>query len=151
MLPSDMAPSSIADPATHYNAFMPRRKVDFDTVREIGCKFPGVKPGTCYGKPALEIGGRMFCCIPSHRSVEPGSLVILVDFDRRAELLAEAAEVYYLTDHYVGYPAVLVRLSKIQPDALRGLLAGAIHFVQTQRPTRNRERKRAGGSGGPRR
>jgi hypothetical protein len=115
--------------------------VDFDSVRQIGCAFPGVELCTSWGKPALKIGGQMFACIPTHRSAEPGTLVVRTDFNRRAELLEEAPDIYYLTDHNVGYPAVLVRLAKIRPDALRGLLAGAIRHIQTE----NRERKRAGG------
>lgn len=106
--------------------------MDFDAVRRIGCAFPGVEPGTSWGQPALKIGKKMFACIASHRSAEPGTLVVRTDFDRRDELLQEAPDIYYLTDHYVGYPAVLVRLGKIKPDALRGLLAGAIQFVKKE-------------------
>jgi hypothetical protein len=110
--------------------------VDFDRVRQIGCAFPGVEPGTCYGQPALKVGKKMLACIASHSSAEPGTLVVLTDFGRRAELLEEAPEVYYVTDHYVGYPSVLVRLNKIKPDALRGLLAGALQFVRKEPPKR---------------
>jgi hypothetical protein len=116
--------------------------MDFEAVRQIAQSFPGVEPGFSYGQPAFKIGGKMFACFPSHRSAEPGSLVVRIDFDRRAELLAEAPDFYYLTDHYVGYPAVLVRLRKIKPDALRGLLAGALQLVQT-RPPKRRPRKSA--------
>jgi len=116
-----------------------KRKVDFDTVRKIGLSFSGVEESTCFGQPALKIGGQMFACIASHRSAETGSLVVRMDFDRRDELLAEAPEIYYVTNHYVGYPSVLARLDRIQPDSLRGLLAGALQFVQRkrkERPTR---------------
>jgi len=59
--------------------------------------------------------------------------MIRVDFDRRAELLAEAPDVYYLTPHYADYPAVLVRLSKVNKDVLRDLLGGALRFVTTKK------------------
>src|SRR5258707_830951 len=112
-----------ASPFQHV-AIMPgmaKREPNFDIVRKIGRSFPGVEESTCFGQPALKISGRMFTCVASHRSAEPGSLVVLVDFPRRQELLAEAPDVYYVTDHYVDHPSVLVRLEKIQPDALRGL------------------------------
>ncbi|MDR3700852.1 MAG: MmcQ/YjbR family DNA-binding protein [Candidatus Sulfopaludibacter sp.] len=115
---------------------MAQRKVNFDIVRKIGRAFPGVEESTCFGQPALKVGGRMFTCLASHHSAEPGSLVVRVDFSRRQELLAEAPDVYYLTSHYVDYPGVLVRLERIQPDALHGLLAGALQFVQTERSKR---------------
>ena len=80
----------------------------------------------------MKIGGKMFACIASHSSAEPGSLAVRMDSARRDELLAEAPDIYYITDHYTGYPSVLARLDRIQPDALRGLLAGAMQFVQAQ-------------------
>jgi hypothetical protein len=123
---------------------MLKRGADFDIVRSIGRTMPGVKESTYFGQPALKIGGSMFACVASHRSAEPGSLVVLVDFSRRQELIDEAPDVYYLTDHYIGYPSVLVRLDKIQEDALRGLLSGALQFVQSKdKRTGARTRKHA--------
>jgi hypothetical protein len=122
---------------------MLKPRADFDLVRSIARDFPGVEESTCYGQPALKIRGKMFACIASHRSAEPGSLVVRIDFARREELLAEAPDVYYITDHYVGYPAVVARLAKIRPDALRGLLAGGLRFVETEKGKR-RPRKGAG-------
>jgi hypothetical protein len=58
-------------------------KADFDIVRKIGRGFPGVEESTCFRKPALKVGGKMFACMASHRSAEPGSLVVRVDFPRR--------------------------------------------------------------------
>jgi hypothetical protein len=114
---------------------------DFDLVRKIGQSFPGVEEGTCFAKPALKIGGKMFACMSAHRSAEPGTLVVRLPFDRREELLSEAPDIYYLTDHYVGYPSILVRLRKIAPDALRGLLAGALQYVQAQPRKRQASRR----------
>jgi hypothetical protein len=64
-----------------------------------------------------------------HRSAEPGSVVLRIDFADRAALLAEAPELYYITDHYLNYPAVLVRLSRATPEVLRDLLGMAYKFV----------------------
>ena len=119
--------------------------MDFETVRTIGLAFRGVEESTFFGQPALKIGGRMFACLASHSSAEPDSLVVRIDFSRRQELLAEAPEVYYVTEHYLGYPGVLVRLKRVRPDALRGLLAGALQFVQMQsseRTARNPSRRK---------
>ena len=71
--------------------------------------------------------------MPAHRSAEPGSLAIRVDFDDRAELLAAAPDVYYVTDHYLNYTAVLVRLCRVTPDLLRDLLGMAHKFVTARR------------------
>ena len=108
---------------------MPKSTINFDTVRNIGLALPGVEEGTAYGVPALKVNGKLLACVPANRSAEPGSLVVRVDFDDRAELLASEPDIYYVTDHYVGYDAVLVRLSRVNPEVLRDLLGMARKFV----------------------
>ena len=78
---------------------MPRSAINFDTVRKIGLALPGVEESTAYGSPALKVRGKLLACVPAHRSAEPGSLAVRVDFDDRTELLAAAPDVYYVTDH----------------------------------------------------
>ncbi len=121
---------------------MRKSTIDFDTVRSIGLAFPGVEESTAYGFPALKIHGKLLACVPAHRSAEPGSLVVRVDFDDRAELLAAAPDVYYVTDHYADYSAVLVRLSRVNPDMLRDLLGMAYKFVTAHGAPRSPSRKR---------
>ena len=111
----------------------PGSLIGFDTVRKIGLTLPGVEDSTAYGAPALKVRGKLLACVPSHRSAEPGSLVVRVGFDDRAELLAAAPALYYVTDHYIGYTAVLVRLSRVTPDVLRDLLGMAHKFVTARR------------------
>jgi hypothetical protein len=124
---------------------MPRRTIDFDTVRDIALGFPGVEEGTAYGVPALKVRGKLLACVPANPSAEPGSLVVRMGFDERSELLAEAPDVYYLTDHYADYSAVLVRLSRVNTDVLRDLLGMAYNFVTAKAadhpPSRKRRRK----------
>ena len=121
---------------------MPKRAVDFDTVRNIGLALPGVEEGTAYGFPALKVRGKLLACVPASPSAEPGSIVVRMGFDDRAELLAEAPDVYYITDHYADYNAVLVRLSRVTPDVLRDLLGIAYKFVTANVGSRSSSRKR---------
>jgi hypothetical protein len=107
--------------------------IDFDTVRKIGLVLPGVEESTAYGALALKVHGKLLACVPTHRSAEPGSLAVRVGFDDRAELLAADPDVYYVTDHYLNYNAVLVRLSRVTPDVLRDLLGMAHKFVTARR------------------
>jgi hypothetical protein len=72
---------------------MKRSAINFDTVRKIGLALPGVEESTAYGLPALKIHGKLLACMPAHRSAEPGSLVVRVDFDDRAELLTADPDV----------------------------------------------------------
>lgn len=121
---------------------MPRSTIGFDTVRDIALAFPEVEESTAYGAPALKIHGKLLACIPSHRSAEPASLAVRVGFEDRAGLLAEAPEVYYVTDHYIGYDTVLVRLSRVNRDVLRDLLGMAYKFVMAKVAPRSSSQKR---------
>src|SRR5262245_289151 len=121
---------------------MPKKKITFDTVREIGLTLPDVEEGTMYGAPALKVRGNMFACVPTHKSAEPGSLVIRIDFDQRDAMLAEDPGTYYLKDHYVGYPCILVRLNRVHHDALRDLLSAAYRYVSSRTKRRASARKR---------
>jgi hypothetical protein len=80
---------------------------------EYRARLPDVEASTAYGNPALRVHGKLLACVAAHRPAEPDSLVVLVDFDDHAELLAAAPDVYYVTEHYVGYSSVLVRLSRV--------------------------------------
>jgi len=123
---------------------MPTSRTNFDTVRKIGLALPGVEESTAYGSPALKVRGKLLACVPAHRSAEPGSIVVRIGFDDRAELLAADPGAYYVTDHYLNYSAVLVRLSRAAPDVLRDLLGMAHKFVTAHEargsPSRHRRK-----------
>ena len=121
---------------------MPARHHDpFAAVERIGRTLPDVEVTTSWGKPTLKTAGRMFVCIPSHKSAEPDSLVVMMDIADRDALIAEAPDVFYVKDHYLGYPCVLVRLARVHPDALRGLILGAHRYVSAAGRTKARRRR----------
>jgi hypothetical protein len=125
---------------------MPRQAIDFSTVRKLARELGDVEDSTIHGAPSLKVRGRLLTCIPVHKSAEPGSLAVRIDFNRREELMKAAPDVYYVTDHYVNYPTVLVRLSRIESDALKDLLGMAWSFVTMKsssgkRPIRRRLKK----------
>jgi hypothetical protein len=96
----------------------------FDAVKAVGLQLPGVEAATRYdGSPVLKVGGSFMAGIAAHPSAEPDTLVIRAGIDEREWLLADAPETYYLTDYYRRYPLVLVRLSRIDRQALRDLLS----------------------------
>ena len=67
-----------------------RRRITFDTIREIGEQLPGTEVGAAYGSPALKVNGRMYAVIPINKEAEPNSLAVyLADFEQREVLLAE--------------------------------------------------------------
>jgi hypothetical protein len=115
---------------------MPNNNVTLDMVRKIGLTLPGVEESTAFGAFALKVGGKLMACVPTHRSAEPGSLLIRADPADRDGLIADAPDVYYVKEHYLGYNSVLVRLSAVTPDSLRDLLGMAYKFVTRNRAPR---------------
>lgn len=111
---------------------MPRRKIDFDVVRKIGLALPEVEESTHYRGPSLKIRGRLLTCPAIHKSEEPNSLLIRISIEDRDRLIASQPDVYYLTDHYLNYPALLVRLDRIKRAALEELLQRAWRYVMEQ-------------------
>ena len=98
----------------------------FDTVLDVGLALPNVQAVTKYdGSPALKVGGAFMAGVATHRSAEPATIVVRVDLVEREWLLQEAPDIYYLTDYYRPHPVVLVRLTRIDRDALRDLLSGS--------------------------
>jgi hypothetical protein len=95
--------------------------VTFDTVREIARDLPGAVEGTSYGTPAFRVGKCLF--VRKHQDGE--SLVVKMDFEERAVRIRAEPDTFYITDHYLNYPWVLVRLSVVDRDDLRDLLQEA--------------------------
>ena len=104
----------------------------FKTVESIARTLPGVEVTTTWGQPTLKVRGKMFVCIASHKSAEPNTLVVMMDFADRDGLVEEEPDTYYLKEHYLTYPCVLVRLSRVRADALRDLITGAHRFVSAR-------------------
>ena len=92
----------------------------------------------------------MFVCIASNKAAEPDTLVVMMDIADRDLLVEDDPDTYYLKEHYVPYPCVLVRLARVSPDALRDLVIGAHRFVSEKarkKPTARSARPRARSSG----
>jgi hypothetical protein len=107
---------------------MPRGS-SFKTVEAIGRTLPDVEVTTAYGQPALKVRGKMIACLAANKAAEPNTLAVMMEFADRDALIEDDPDTYYLKDHYLNYPCVLVRLSRVRGDALRDLLAGAHRFV----------------------
>ena len=95
--------------------------ITFDTVRAIAGELPGAVEGTSYGTPAFKVGKCLF--VRQHQDGE--SLVIKIEPAHRSMRMKSDPESFYITDHYLNYPYMLVRLSKVSRDDLRELLEEA--------------------------
>lgn len=117
---------------------MAKRAKGFDVVLEAARPLLDVESSTTWGAPALKVRGKLLACQAIHKSAEPNSIVVKIGMDQREELIAAEPDIYYITDHYVNYPSVLVRLSRINGDALRDLLGMAWRFADTKKTKRRK-------------
>jgi hypothetical protein len=108
------------------------RTSSLKTVESFGRTLPDVEVTTTWGQPTLKVRGKMFVCMASHKSAEPDTLVVMMDFGDRDALIEDDPDTYYLKEHYLNYPCVLVRLSRVHPDALKDLIAGAHRYVSAK-------------------
>ena len=115
--------------------------VSFDTVRKIARALPGAIEGTSYGTPAFHVGKTLF--VRQHQDGE--SLVVRIDPQERALLLKANTKTYSLTDHYVNYPLVLVRMAGVSHEELQELLADAWRLCAGIDPRGRRKRKKSSG------
>jgi hypothetical protein len=79
-------------------------------VSKLGRELPEVVEDIWFRTPALKVRGKSFV-----RLKEDGkSVVFLLESVEEQEILVEAQkDVYFITDHYKGWPAVLARLAKL--------------------------------------
>jgi hypothetical protein len=102
--------------------------------------FPDVESATRYdGTPVLKAAGCFMACLATHASAEPETVVVRSTFEDRIGLLEDAPETYYVTEYYARHPVVLARLSRLDEDALRGLLAGSWRLTLAKARPRRRK------------
>jgi hypothetical protein len=101
--------------ATEPSAVSLRAIADWETVREFALAFPEAQEDTSYSRPAFRVRGKLFAWMSPH---EEGALVVRVDPDEKQFLLESDPDRYFSTPHYEGYPAVLIRLERIERDQL---------------------------------
>jgi hypothetical protein len=90
----------------------------FERVREIALALPGVQEGTSYGTPAFRVRGKFLA-----RLREDGvTLAVKCDYPERDLRIEINPDAFFITDHYRGYPMLLVRLATVDEDDLRDLL-----------------------------
>ncbi|MDQ3955761.1 MAG: MmcQ/YjbR family DNA-binding protein [Actinomycetota bacterium] len=98
------------------------------TVKKLGKKLPAVEESTWFRTPSLKVGKRSFV-----RLKEDDVIVVLVDLEEKELLVRSEPETFSTTPHYDGYPAVLVRLSAIEPEELAEVLEDSWRRVAPKR------------------
>jgi len=103
--------------------------VDMDAIAErlqrlvAQARLPEVEPGTHYGLPAFKVGGKAFATVKNNETI-----VLALPIDRKEQLMEMAPEIYFQTDHYVGWPALPLRIAMIGDEELEMRLIEAWRY-----------------------
>lgn len=98
-----------------------RRRVTLQTVRRLALALPGVEEGPCYGTPGFRVRGRFLARVRD----DGDTLVVKCGDDERDFRMQADPATFFTTDHYRGYPTVLVRLASVRAADLQSVLEQA--------------------------
>jgi hypothetical protein len=108
----------------------------YERYLKIALVLPGAEASTSYGTPSVKIRGKL---LSRWRSEAEGALAIRCDFLDRQILLQTQPEVFFLTDHYLDYPMVLVRLEKVSLAVLVDVAERAWRLVAPAKLVKERD------------
>ena len=80
--------------------------ITIQVIRELAKSFPGIDESTSYGTPAMKVGKKLVLRL--HQK-EDAIVVLLNTVEEQQQFILQDPMSFYITDHYHGYPAVLVR------------------------------------------
>jgi hypothetical protein len=108
----------------------------YERYLKIALALPGAEASTSYGTPSVKIRGKI---LSRWRTEAEGAVAIRCDFLDRQILLQTQPDVFFLTDHYVNYPMVLMRIEKTSRDVLIDVLERAWRRVAPAKLARERD------------
>ena len=92
-----------------------------ENVRKLLLAFPGVEEGSSYGTPGFRVKGKFLA-----RMKEDGETLVVKCGDAERDFRMQAdPETFFITDHYKGYPTVLIRLRRVSLSDLSEVLEEA--------------------------
>ncbi|MDW6025666.1 MmcQ/YjbR family DNA-binding protein [Mesorhizobium sp. BAC0120] len=74
---------------------------------------PEIEEGTSYGTPALKVRKKFLC-----RVRDPDTVVVMCPLEEKEVLMEAAPQFYFETDHYKGWPSMLVRVHAVPLEEL---------------------------------
>jgi len=106
-----------------------RPGVTWDELCRLALALPGVTKSTSYGTPAVKVGGELIA-----RLREDGETVALrMGFIERDAWMGSDPATFFITDHYLKYPAVCVRLASVKLRVMKRLLEETWRWVASKR------------------
>lgn len=115
-------------PAIPSEALDSRRvRAAVEDIVGFALSLPQAVESTAYGQPAVKRGARLLFTL--RKDLE--TLALVCGFEERAELMRAHPEAFFITDHYLNYPSVVVRLSHVKKTVLRRAVEAACRRLGT--------------------
>ncbi len=93
----------------------------WESVLAFVLTLPGTEESTSYGKPAVRIRGKAFV----YPSRERGSFAVASSLEEKEFLMETDPDTFWETDHYRGWPAVLVRYGSPERERIEAVIRRA--------------------------
>ena len=90
-----------------------------EKIQAIALELPGTYEKTSYGTPAFFVKKKMYA-----RIKEDGTTLVVYN-NERDEWIAQDPDIFFITDHYLNYPLLLINLLKIKQGLLKDMLRTA--------------------------
>ncbi len=89
-------------------------------ARKIALSIAGTSEGPYFGKPAIFLGEEYLCRV---HDKEAAMVLRSGSMEMREVMLEAEPKLFYITDHYKSFPVILARLSALDKETLKDLLA----------------------------
>jgi hypothetical protein len=110
-----------------------------EKLRSLVQPLPGVTEASCYGTPGFYVNKKLFA-----RLKEDGETLVIYT-EERDKWMKKAPSIYFITDHYLNYPTMLIRLSKSGQKELQALLVASWKMRAPQRLIKEYDENSTGG------
>lgn len=94
---------------------------DWDEAVAFARSLPGTELSTSYGRPAVKVNGKAFL----YSGREAGSFAIASPLPEKELLMETDPETFWESDHYRGWPAVLVRYGSADRERIETVIQRA--------------------------
>jgi hypothetical protein len=94
---------------------------DWEEAAAFALALPGTELSTSYGKPAVKVNGKAFL-FPGR---EQGSFAVASPLPEKELLMETDPGTFWQTDHYRGWPAVLVRYGSAERERIEAVIRRA--------------------------
>ncbi|HEX4371629.1 MAG TPA: hypothetical protein VH019_09815 [Rhizomicrobium sp.] len=95
-------------------------------ARKIALSFEGASEGPYFGKPAIFVAEKFLTRV-HHK--EEAMVLAIGSMEMRDVMLEAEPRLFYITDHYKKFPYLLARLSKLNKETLKDLLAARVSRI----------------------